>query len=287
MTGKPQCLMMARQYRGASALEKDFINKFRSLCNTNSTWQVWADFVEMAAIAIANRVDQSQYEDREARYLQIVKRYNQKQQAAFPAMLALTVEALEENPDQDFLGSLYMQLELGNHWKGQFFTPFHICHAMARITAGDLDAAVKEKGWIGVSDPCCGAGAMFVAFASECRRQKVNYQQRVLYIGQDLDPVVAYMCYIQISLLGCAGYVKIGNSLTEPMTGDPLLPQPGPSLWITPMFCSDVWHWRRVWHSVDRIIQTEGTSVTAGEEPEPQIEEPAVSARPPQQLSMF
>jgi len=202
-------------------------------------------------------------------------------------MFALVVEALEENPDQDFLGSLYMQLELGNHWKGQFFTPFHICHTMARITAGDLDAAVKEKGWIGVSDPCCGAGAMLIAFASECRRQKVNYQQRVLYVGQDLDPVVAYMCYIQISLLGCAGYVKVGNSLTEPMTGDPLLPQPGPSLWITPMFCSDVWHWRRVWHSVDRIIQTEGTSVTAGEEPEPQIEEPAVSARPPQQLSMF
>ena len=34
---------------------------------------------------------------------------------------AIVVEALERNPEQDFLGELYMELELGNHWKGQVF----------------------------------------------------------------------------------------------------------------------------------------------------------------------
>ncbi len=40
---------------------------------------------------------------------------------------AIVVEALERNPEQDFLGELYMELELGNHWKGQFFTPYCVC----------------------------------------------------------------------------------------------------------------------------------------------------------------
>ena len=259
---------MARQYRGASALEKDFVNRFRSLCNTRSSWEVWSDFVEIVAISIANRVDQSQFE---ARYLQIIKKYDKEQQAIFPTMFALVVEALDENQEQDFLGSLYMALELGNHWKGQYFTPFDVCRAMAKITAGNLTEEVKKRGWIGVSDPCCGAGATLVAFAAECRQQNVNYQQNVLFVGEDIDPVVAYMCYIQLSLLGCAGYIKIGNTLTEPMTGDLLLPRPDPSLWVTPMFCSDVWHWRRIWRSVDQMSR----------------KEPMPKERKPQQLSMF
>ena len=50
---------------------------------------------------------------------------------------AIVVEALERNPDQDFLGRLYMSLELGNHWKGQFFTPYDVCRCMAEITIQD------------------------------------------------------------------------------------------------------------------------------------------------------
>ena len=38
-------------------------------------------------------------------------------------MLAEVVADLEHNPDQDFLGELFMALDLGNEWAGQFFTP--------------------------------------------------------------------------------------------------------------------------------------------------------------------
>ena len=56
---------------------------------------------------------------------------------------------------------------------------------------------------------------------------------------------------IQLSLIGAAGYVKIGNSLTDPMTKD----DGAKNYWYTPMYFSDVWHWRRVWHSVDRLMR--------------------------------
>lgn len=277
--------MARNKIRGVTAIEKEFLNVFHCLCTVRGAWEVWADFVEVTAISITNAVDKSQFEDREARYMELIRRYTHDQQLLFGKLLELVADALEENPDQDFLGALYMRLELGNHWKGQFFTPFHICHAMASMTAGNIAEQIETKGWMSVADPCCGAGAMFIAFATECRQQKVNYQQHVLFVGQDVDPVVAYMCYIQISLLGCAGYVKIGNSLTEPMPGDPLLPQPDPRLWITPVFCTDVWHWRRVYRQMDQLFRTDDKEATT-EEKEP-MTQGRDEIQPPQQLRMF
>lgn len=47
---------------------------------------------------------------------------------------------------------------------------------------------------------------------------------------------------IQLSLLGVAGYIKVGNSLTEPMCSDDSLE----NYWFTPIYCSDVWTIRRL-----------------------------------------
>lgn len=120
--------------------------------------EVWSDFCTMAAISIANAVDKRHFEAREKLYLDTIKRYTKEEQQVFPILFAETVMELERNPDQDFLGKMFMQLELGNHWKGQFFTPYNVCHLMAEM---NMDAQVKnieEKGWISVGDCCCGAG---------------------------------------------------------------------------------------------------------------------------------
>ena len=92
----------------------------------------------------------------------------------------------------------------------------------------------------------CGAGATLIAGIHEIRRklekEKLNYQNHVLFTAQDIDSTVALMCYIQLSLLGVAGFVKIGNSLTEPMcSGDSL-----ENYWFTPMYFSEVWTFRRI-----------------------------------------
>src|SRR6201999_3693776 len=95
--------------------------------------QVFADFAEMAAISISNAVDFAQAGGREARYLEVVKRYSKEEIGKFPQMLAHLVEALEADPS-DVLGKTFHDLELHNKWAGQFFTPFSVCQMMAKMT---------------------------------------------------------------------------------------------------------------------------------------------------------
>lgn len=83
---------------------------------------------------------------------------------------------------------------------------------------------------------------------SEKRLEKanLNYQNHILVAAQDIDMVVALMCYIQLSLLGVAAYIKVGNSLTEPMTENDSLD----NYWFTMMYFSDIWSMRRLLRSL-------------------------------------
>ena len=113
--------------------EKEFIKVFQELCYSRSSWQVWADLMAAMACTLANSVDKTEprYTAREKEYAECIKRLGGVEKPA--KCFAIVVEALERNPDQDFLGKLYMSLELGNHWKGQFFTPYNVCECMARM----------------------------------------------------------------------------------------------------------------------------------------------------------
>ena len=205
--------------------QKPFVKIFEQLCRSRQPWQVWADFVTMFAIAISNSLDKERAEPRERRYLELATGYQPKEQQLITQLVTATVEALDTNQEQDFLGDLYMSLGMGNHWRGQFFTPYHLCQAMAEMSLVDADEQIRRQGWMSILDPACGAGATLIAAANTLRRAGINYQERALFVGQDIDPVVAMMCYIQLSLLGCPGYVAVGNSLTNPLTGHPLLPE--------------------------------------------------------------
>lgn len=166
--------------------------------------------------------------------------------------------ALEHNPDQDFLGKMYMDLELGNHWKGQFFTPYDICRVMAEITMGKVKQQVDKQGYITVNDPTCGAGATLIAAVNLMRREGVNYQNHALVVGQDIDRIVGLMCYIQLALLGCSGYITIADTLTNPVCGSAMQPyeKENQEFWYMPMYFSEVWRLRRLFHSMDRIVGT-------------------------------
>lgn len=115
---------------------------------------------------------------------------------------------------------------------------------------------------IRVADQCCGAGALLIAFANEAADQtkdsNYNWQNHILFCAQDIDMITGLMCYIQLSLLGCAGFVKIGNSLTDPMTeGEAeaeLLNADKNRYWYTPMYFHNVWAMRRVFYGLDRMM---------------------------------
>lgn len=228
--------------------QKEIVKVFDRLCDRHNRWQAWSDFITMSAISISNAVDLVHTEEREKTYMTLTKRYNEAELSVFPELFAQMVNALDVNMDQDFLGDLFMSLEMGNNHAGQFFTPYHICKAVAKIAEPDIAALVEQNGFVSVCDPTCGAGALLVAFANECLAQKVNYQTSVLFAAQDVDYVVGLMCYLQLSLIGAAGYVVIGNTLTEPSTvydSRGLIPRDNGNVWYTPMYFRDLWQHRR------------------------------------------
>ena len=105
-------------------------------------------------------------------------------------------------------------------------------------------------------DPACGAGALLIAARNEFMLKGIGYRQ-ALYVCQDIDHVAGLMCYIQLSLLGCAGYVVIADSICDPLTGASLLlPQIKPSqdFWFMLMFYDEVWQDRIRWEYAMRTI---------------------------------
>ena len=237
---------------------QEFRSKFQQLLSPRSRpIDIWRDFIVMSACAMSNTVDKSHYDEREKRYLETINKYEKSQQHIFPELYADVVMALDENPEQDFLGRMFMDLHLDYEELKQIFTPYHVCQLMADVTMGDLVQQVEEQGYVSINDCCCGAGANLIAAINSARHMLedagLNFQNHILVIGQDIEELVALMCYIQISLLGVAGYIKVGNALTEPMTSDDSME----NYWFTPMYFSDVWHTRRMIHRFMDLFEKE------------------------------
>ena len=273
---------MGKAIRLRGECQKNIVKLLDGLCGRYSRWEVWQDFIIMSAISIANVLGGPHREAREREYMEHASRYSSKELEVFAQMLAEVAMEMEREPDQDLLGELFMALGLSNEWKGQFFTPYSVCRAMSGMTYGDdLKARIEQRGWVAVNDPACGAGALLIAFANECRRpgNDINFQTSVLFVAQDIDFLAGMMCYIQLSLMGCPGYVVIDDSISHPITGiDPrgLIPRDGPNVWYTPMYFRDVWHWRRLWVQMDCLLFTaapKGQAETPAPE-ETQPEEP-------------
>lgn len=104
----------------------EFSKLIQSMTGKHQLWEIWADFVTMAACCISNSVDSGNRERREDLYNRTAGKYEQDEINNMGSLLGLVILALEEEPEQDFLGEMYMQLELGSHWHGQFFTPYNV-----------------------------------------------------------------------------------------------------------------------------------------------------------------
>lgn len=225
--------------------EKEFITEFQKLTSKDNPYKIWSDFCEMTACSISNTIDKVHFAEREKRYLEIAGQYSASELIGISKMAALLVNILEKNPNQDFLGRMYMELEIGNKHIGQFFTPYHLSEVAAEL---NLSAAEPEKMPIRVCEPACGSGGMLIAFMNAAKQKEINYQLDVIFSATDLDPVAAHMCYIQTSYLGCSGTVVVGNSLT----------QESYSIWYTPMYFHEIWDGRRRIEAVKNILGRAG-----------------------------
>jgi hypothetical protein len=124
--------------RGQLTLEdprRSLHKTIEQLTHRRRTWEVWSDFCELSALTFANAVDlSSERQKREERYHKIRQQYEPSEFEWFPFALACLVECMHESGFDDVLGRLFMDLDLGSHWHGQFFTPYHLAKMMARMT---------------------------------------------------------------------------------------------------------------------------------------------------------
>lgn len=274
--------------------QQELLRLFNRLSGRHSHWQVFADFCEMSAIAFSNAVDFIHRDEREERYLQIIKRYDRAELNALAQGLSHLTLAMEHET-RDVLGRTFHDLELHNKWAGQFFTPYDVCRMMAQMTIGDtndLQERIKERGYVTAQEPAVGSGAMVIALAQEMREAGINYQQHLHVTAIDIDLKCVHMAYVQFSLLHIPAVIIHGDTLAVKEY----------SHWYTPAHLLDGWQWKlRRWETEllpprpAAIIPVADPVEPSSELPESRItpqlpsEEPDAEQpfRPPSQLTLF
>lgn len=198
----------AQKGHGVKEAKAEFKKIFNKLAYRHSPYDVFSDFVNMSAIAMSNSMvfDRGREDD----YMRIIKKYTKDEINMFPSLYAHVVMGLEAG-FCDFLGEIFMELELGNARAGQFFTPYHLSKLMSQIS---FDGQVSDKGYLTVSEPACGCGGMIIALAETMLQRDINPQQALYAECVDIDKTVAMACYVQLSLLHIPAKIIVGNSLT-------------------------------------------------------------------------
>jgi type I restriction-modification system DNA methylase subunit len=255
--------------------QEELLKTIEELGYRHGHWQVFADFVEMAAVSISNATDLVRREKREERYMQVIKRYSAEELARFPKMLAFLTMALEEEPS-DVLGLTFHDLELHNKWSAQYFSPYPLCRMMAKMTIADkadLETRISERGFVTAQEPAAGSGAMIIALAHEMREAGVNYQQHLHVTAIEVDPKCVHMSYLQFSLLHIPAVIVHGNSLSLEEF----------DRWYTPAHILHGWDWKlrrpsEGAHTLQTVLESEH------QPKRPRDDEPPA---PPTQLALF
>lgn len=204
-----------------------------SIAPSRHRYDVFRDFVEIFALSIRNSVDRAGWQEREDRYLQVIKPYSRDELDQFAEVFALVTMELEAEPS-DILGRLYMEMEISSDSMGQFFTPYDMAKLIAGLTVQDLVERVESSGFARLYEPACGAGAFLIASTQALRAQGISYQSQLHVTAEDLSVVSVHMAYIHLSLLHVPAVVHHRNTLTME-TFD---------TWRTPAHVIGLWEYR-------------------------------------------
>lgn len=162
---------------------KNFTKLYDELSNIYGNVNVFMDFVKICAISIYNSFAKNQNMEQE--YLRTINSYEKKHQEIFPKMFRELIMIYEEADDIiDVLGPFYERENLSDNHLGQFFTPSHISDFMSEITMEDeknLKKMIKERGFITMSDPTCGAGRYVIIICKSIKKKKYQLSTGVTY----------------------------------------------------------------------------------------------------------
>lgn len=192
-------------------IPKEFNRLLHEVDTSKSVSEIFNDFLTLSIYSIAQPFYRSQII--EEKYLNTAKKYSRKQLDYFAAMNAYTLISLDMGM-KDFLGEMFNMNGLGEHRKGQFFTPYHVSKLMGRLHFINLKVDIENKDFITMCEPCCGSGGMVIAFADCMKEEGINFQQKLYVEAMDIEEICYKMAYLQLSLLGIAAKVQLGDSLT-------------------------------------------------------------------------
>jgi hypothetical protein len=101
----------------------------------------------------------------------------------------------------DYLGRVYEEQAIANHYGGQFFTPEPVVELMAGMTMPEelSDDAI-------VSDPACGSGRMLVA--------GIRRNRFATFVGVDTDLTCVHMATLNCLVRNANTWIVHGNSLS-------------------------------------------------------------------------
>jgi len=190
---------------------KEFIRVFKVTGRHLRRWDVFSDFItlaaselDMARIRTPENIENSR---------KICERYDKDDIGRLHQLFQFMFCALE-GKFHDFLGSIFMELELGSGDMGQYFTPYNVQSLMARMLIPGIKETIGREGIATISDPACGSAGMIIAYAECLLEVDINPSVHLFASCIDIDPIAADMAFIQLSLLGVAAEVVTGNTLT-------------------------------------------------------------------------
>ena len=214
---------------------EDIIKRINASVYRFDKHQLISDVFECGSITISNMVDLMYKEEREKRYLQVIKKYQKEEQTLiaeiFAMIFALLSSVVYDNGRfYDNLGELFMRCNQGGSSAGQYFTPFQVSAMMARMIIGDeILEKTQNDGVLTLNDSCCGGGGMMMAALDVLKNKyHVNYTRNCFVLCSDIDLRCVHMTYLQLALAGVPAIVKHQDSLTGETW----------SIWKTPAFIS-------------------------------------------------
>lgn len=226
---------------------REFSKTFKKIGAGKSDIAKWDDFIQLMANAMGALADPGARTLRNDTFNNIAQTYTSDQMRVFSELSAIVTFAFEENPEQDFLGKLYTELGLLKKAHGQFFTPYTVGLATARASFEQVPETINKHGRMYVCDPACGSGCLLIAFANHARKSHTNYQRDIVFVGADIDERVAQMCYIQLTLLGCMGTVRIEDSLAQ-------TPIDKRNLWELPRLSEYYWQQEQARRQINQVL---------------------------------
>lgn len=192
---------------------REIIKILEKLAYKHSTINIFQDFIALMALEMSIKTECliKDVSSRAEAISRIVEKYSEDELKYYEKFKELIIKEISENKFQDLLGVIFHELALQNKYKGQFFTPYTVSYATAKLSIGKFQ---DEKDIYYIGEPAGGSGGMCIAVCQIAEEQEVNYASKLLFDVNDVDITCVYMSYIQLSLIGAAAIIKHKNTLS-------------------------------------------------------------------------